>query len=116
MGDMERKFAAPYNRDENMTDQNPRRALHAGSIADRIASLEVGENVTFSAPQGKASDTFDAWVIATKRRLTNNIGPKVSQVSQRHPDRDFEIETGVMISSQNRAHVVLVVTRLADRG
>jgi hypothetical protein len=99
-----------------MTDQNPRRALHAGSIADRITNLEPGDNVTFSAPHGSVGDSFDAWVTATKRRLTNTVNPKVNQVSQRHPDREFEIETGVMISSQNRAHVVLVVTRLADLG
>ena len=97
-----------------MSNQKTRTSLHPGSIPDRIAGLGVGENFTVSAPHGAAADSFDAWVEATKRRLMNNVGPKVTQVKERHPERVYATETGVMISGSNRAHVVLVVTRLAD--
>jgi hypothetical protein len=87
-----------------------------GSVTDTLAALQVGENLTISRPHGKASDSFDQWVQITKRKLSSSMTPNMARVTDRFPDRDFEIETGVMISSQNRAHVVLVVTRLADRG
>ena len=99
-----------------MTTISKRNALHSGSIADRIANLVVGDNFTVSHTHGAAGDSFDAWVQATKTRLTNTIAPKVTQVKARHPERVYTTETGVMISGSNRAHVVLVVTRLADQG
>lgn len=88
--------------------------LKPGSLVDRLTSIEVGGNVTVSQPQGDATASFDAWVSATKRRILNTLSPAIARATDRHPDRDFEIETGVMISGQNRVHVVAVVTRLAD--
>jgi hypothetical protein len=90
------------------------RGTRQGSIADRLAGLAQGENVTLSVPHGAAADSFDAWVIATKKRMHANIAPTIARVRDRHPSRTFETETGVMVSSQNRAHVVMVITRLAD--
>lgn len=90
------------------------RPLQPGSLVERLASLEVGGNVTISQPHGDAADSFDAWVSATKRRITNTLSPAIFRVRERHSEREFEIESGVMISGLNRAHVVVVVTRLAD--
>jgi hypothetical protein len=90
------------------------RGTRPGSVADRLANLAQGENVTLSIAHGPAADSFDAWVIATKKRMHANTAPTIARVRDRHPERVFEAETGVMISSQNRAHVVMVITRLAD--
>ena len=45
------------------------RGTRPGSIADRLAALSQGENLTLSSPQGDAGDSFDAWVTATKKRM-----------------------------------------------
>lgn len=92
------------------------RGYRPGSVADRLAALNVGENLTLSAPHGPAGDSFDAWVKATRQRMQANLSPTLDRVRNRHPERVYETETGVMISGSNRAHVVLVVTRLADVG
>ena len=89
--------------------------LKPGSLVDRLVSIEVGGNVTVSQPQGDAAGSFDAWVSATKRRILNTLSPAIARATDRHPERDFEIESGVMISGQNRLYVVAVVTRVADR-
>ena len=90
------------------------RPLQPGSLVERLVSIEVGGNVTVSQPQGDAEGSFDAWVSTTKRRILNTLSPVIARATDRHPERDFEIETGVMISGQNRIHVVAVVTRMAD--
>lgn len=87
-----------------------------GSMVERLASLEIGGNLTVSQAHGDVKDSFDGWVSATKRRMIGNITPIIARTTDRYPERDFEIETGVMVSGQNRIHVVLVVTRLADKG
>lgn len=92
------------------------RPLQPGSLVERLASLEVGGNVTVSAAHGPANESFDAWVSTTKRRITNTISPAIARVIERHSKRDYEIESGVMVSGMNRVHVVVVVTRLADLG
>lgn len=90
------------------------RALQPGSMVDRLASLEEGDSLTISRPYREQLAEFDRWVSAAKRSMIGNMTPALARLRERHYERNYEIETGVMISGNNRAHVVLVVTRLAD--
>lgn len=85
-----------------------------GSLMHQLVNMEVGETIAFAQNQGEAEGLFDEWVQTTKRRLGNRVSPRLTALEKRYPKRSYTLESGVCITTQNRAYVLVLVTRLAD--
>ncbi len=97
-----------------MTAKGTNASLREDSLPSRISALQQGQNLTIARPLANGSESFDAWITATKRLMGKEISAPLARVKERHPERVFETETGTLLTSGNRIYVTLIVTRLAD--
>ena len=89
------------------------RELVAGSFTDRLARLEIGECESTIREFNPRSTARPDDVSAMKRNLVSNVTPTVKRVTDRYPERRYEIETGVLATSANGLYSVCVVKRVA---
>lgn len=90
--------------------ERAQRELQPGSMTDRLARLEVGEcEARTVAISHKASGVED--LIRAKRSLVGLTTPTVARVLERFPERKFEIDSGVLVTSGNRIYSTVVITR-----
>lgn len=91
--------------------ERAQRELQPGSMTDRLARLEVGDcESRVVAISHKASSADD--LSRAKRSLVSLTTPTVARVLERFPERRFEIDSGVLVTTGNRIYSSIIVTRI----
>lgn len=93
------------------TTERAPRELQPGSLTDRLARLEVGEydsRVTLIPSRFSTPDDLSK----AKRSLVSTTTPTVARVLERFPDRRFEVDSGVLVTTANRIYSTIVITRV----
>lgn len=83
-----------------------------GSLIQTVSQLEKGQS--HSLVRRVDTDQLDEKTLGLIRRNMNNSMTKtIGRIREEEPKKRYEIETGTLVSFQNRIYNVLIVSRIA---
>lgn len=93
------------------TDRQTPRPLRTGSHTDALAALEPGKHLVRSRdlPYDRSLNA-DA-LSEAKRALVSAATPTIARALARFPERRYEIETGVLLTSANNLYSTIIIRR-----
>lgn len=93
------------------------RSRNLPSEAEQVAVLDIGQcHWKMREVALTPEESTDAMLIAEKRKLCSAATTTIKRVQDRHPDRFYETTTCVVVASNNRLYVGVMIQRVADQG
>ena len=86
-----------------------------GTHVYSVARLNVGQTHSISRPFERpgSNGQVNEVIAKTRRNLAHAATALFSKVKERLPERRFTVQTGVMLSADNRLYVCAVIERVA---